>query len=141
MKTHMSIFVPQLNILKTVSMDIKDIDKDNPFELGSKKYYKVEPYCFTSGGGIITAIAENQLAKFETYQSSVITDTESILHIFGWFDIMCQDTDLIASITVFNGYCDRYEGEQIAVDKMVEYLDNLKSICVSIKNRRRFYHE
>lgn len=135
MKTYMSIFIPQINILKTICRDIEEIDKENPFILGSKKHYNVKPFCFANDGNIMTALTDNQLKKFNTYQSSIITDTETILHILeNDFDIIFQEQDIIAVIITFNGDCDKYIGEHMAIDKMIEYLDYLKNLCVTTKH-------
>jgi hypothetical protein len=133
----MTIFIPHINILKTICRDIDKIDKEKPFILGAKEYYKVDPFCFSNDGNVVTALNNKQLENFNTYQSSVITDTETIFHILeNDFDITCQDQDVIAMVTVFNGDCDEYIGERVVIDKMIEYLDNLKSICADIKKTK-----
>lgn len=134
MKTYRTIFIPQINILKTICRDIEEVDRENPFLLGMKKHYNVKPFCFAIGGNIVTALTDNQLEKFNIYQSSITTDTANILNILeNDFDIICQETDIIATIITFNGDCDKYIGESMARDKMVEYLDNLKTLCLNTK--------
>ena len=132
MKTYMTIFIPELNIMKTVIKDIVSIDLDNPFKISGKKdnYYRVDPYLYFNNGHIIDAISEKQLKNLNHYESVIIANSEHLSDILELeFHVLYSQLDNIGVIVTYAGDCDNYEGEKIAVSKMIAYANELKVIC------------
>ena len=132
MKTYMTVFIPELNIMKTVNKDIIKIDLDNPFKVSGKKdnYYRVDPYLYSNNGYIIDAISEKQLKNLNTYESVIIANGEYLSDILeSEFNILYHQLDNIGVIVTYTGDCDEYDGEQIAINKMIAYANELKEIC------------
>jgi len=135
MKTYMTIFIPELEIMKTVSKDIIKIDLDNPFKVSGKKdnYYKVDPYLYSNNGHIIDAINEKQLKNLNHYESVIIVNGEYLSDILELeFNTLYHQLNNIGVIVTYTGDCDEYDGEQIAVSKMIAYASELKAICEKI---------
>jgi len=132
MKTYMTVFIPELNIMKTVRKDIAKIDLDNPFKISGKKdnYYRVNPYLYSNNGHIIDTISEKQLKNLNTYESAIIANGEYLSDILeSEFNILYSQLDSIGVIVAYTGNCDNYDGEKIAVSKMIAYANELKVIC------------
>jgi len=132
MKTYMTVFIPELEIMKTVSKDIIKIDLDNPFKISGKKdnYYRVDPYLYFNNGHIIDAISEKQLKNLNHYESVIIANSEHLSDILELeFHVLYSQLDNIGVIVTYAGDCDNYEGEKIAVSKMIAYVNELKAIC------------
>ena len=132
MKTYMTVFIPELNIMKTVRKDIAKIDLDNPFKISGKKdnYYRVNPYLYSNNGHIIDTISEKQLKNLNTYESAIIANGEYLSDILeSEFNILYSQLDSIGVIVAYTGNCDNYDGEKIAVSKMIAYANELKAIC------------
>ena len=134
MKTYLTVFIPELNIMETVNKDIVSINLDNPFKVRDKKdnYYKVDPYLYFNNGYIIDAISEKQLKSLNTYESTIISGDRlsDILELE--FHILYSQIDNIGAIVTYTGDCDNYEGENIAVSKMIVYANELIEICANI---------
>jgi len=130
MKTYMTVFIPELEIMKTVSKDIIKIDLNNPFTVSGREdnYYRVNPYLYSNNGHIIDAISEKQLKNLNTYESKVIANGEYLSDILE-FNILYHQLDNIGVIVTYTGDCDNYEGKKIAVSKMIAYANELKAIC------------
>jgi len=134
MKTYMTVFIPELNIMHTVSKNIVEIDLDNPFKVYGKSdnYYKVDPYLYSTGGYIIDTISKTQLDDLNVYRSSIITDMKHLVDILeDEMNILYHQLDNIGVIVTYTGDCDEYEGEQIAIDTMIKYAVTLKKMCLS----------
>jgi len=132
MKTYMTVFIPELEIMKTISKDIVKIDLNIPFTVSGRKdnYYRVEPYLYSNNGHIIDAISEKQLKNLNTYESVIIANGEYLSDILELeFNILYHQLDNIGVIVTYTGDCDNYEGEQIAINKMIAYANELKEIC------------
>jgi len=132
MKTYMTVFIPELNIMKTVSKDIVKIDLDNPFKVSGKKdnYYRVDPYLYSNNGHVIDAISEKQLKNLNTYERVIIANGEYLSDILELeFNILYHQLDKIGVIVTYTGDCDNYEGEQISISKIIAYANELKAIC------------
>lgn len=136
MKTYMTVFIPELDIMHTISKDIVKIDLDNPFKVYEKSdnYYKVDPYLYSTGGYIIDTISKTQLDDLDAYKSVIITDVDRLRDILeDEMNILYHQLNNIGVIVTYTGDCDEYDGEQIAINKMIEYAVELKKICL---NRR-----
>jgi len=132
MKTYMTLFIPELEIMKTISKDIIKIDLDNPFKVYEKSdnYYKVDPYLYSNNGHIIDAISEKQLKNLNIYESKVIADGGYLSDILeSEFNILYHQLNNIGIVVTYTGDCDNYEGKKIAVSKMIAYANELKAIC------------
>jgi hypothetical protein len=130
MRTYMTIYIPELDILDTISKEIISIDIDNPFKIHNRTedYYKVEPYIYISGC-LASAISKKQLNNLN-YECQIINDTEYISNLLeNDFKIMSAFLDKIAAVVTYTGDCEKYQGEEIAIKKMIEYAENLKGIC------------
>jgi len=128
----MTVFIPELEIMKTISKDIVKIDLNIPFTVSGRKdnYYRVEPYLYSNNGHIIDAISEKQLKNLNTYESVIIANGEYLSDILELeFNILYHQLDNIGVIVTYTGDCDNYEGEQIAINKMIAYANELKEIC------------
>lgn len=134
MKTYMTIFVPELDIMHTISKDITKIDLDNPFKIygESDNYYKVEPYLYSTGGYLVDTVSKTQLDDLDVYRSVIITDTERLKDILeDEMNILYHQLDNIGIIVTYTGDCNEYDGEQIAISKMIEYAVELKKMCLN----------
>jgi len=132
----MTVFIPELNIVHTVSKDITKIDLDNPFKVYGKSddYYKVDPYLYSSDGYIVDTISKTQLDDLNVYRSSIITDIKRLGDILeDEMNILYHQLDNIGVIVTYTGDCNEYGGEQIAINTMIEYAVELKKMCF---NRR-----
>ena len=128
----MTIFIPELNIMKTVIKDIVSIDLDNPFKISGKKdnYYRVDPYLYSNNGRIYDSISEKQLKNLNTYESVIIANGEYLSDILELeFNILYHQLDNIGVIVTYTGDCDNYDGERIAISKLIAYANELKEIC------------
>jgi len=134
MKTYMTVFIPELNIMHTVSKDIIEIDFDNPFKVygESDNYYTVDPYLYSTSGYIIDTISKTQLDDLNVYKSNIVTDMEHLGNILeDEMNILYHQLNNIGVIVTYTGDCDEYDGEQIAINKMIEYAVELKKICLN----------
>lgn len=137
MKTYLTIYVPELDILKTISREITSIDTSSFFNDRGKEYYKVEPYIYTSDGLIATHISKNDFNNInnDNYESQIISDFDRVNCLLEEdFDIsyFCHSYLNNIAITVsYIGDCEEYIGEKIAIERMKEYAENLKEICVN----------
>lgn len=136
MKTYMTVFIPELDIMHTISKDIVKIDLDNPFKVygygKSDNYYKVDPYLYSSGGYIIDTISKTQLDDLGTYKSVIIIDTERLRDILeDEMNILYHQLNNIGVIVTYTGDCNEYDGEQIAINKMIKYAVELKKMCLN----------
>jgi len=134
MKTYMTVFIPELNIMHTVSKDIIEIDFDNPFKVHGKSdnYYTVNPYLYSTGGYIIDTISKAQLDDLNVYKSSIVTDMEHLGNILeDEMNILYHQLNNIGVIVTYTGDCNEYDGEQIAINTMIEYVVELKKICLN----------
>jgi len=132
MKTYMTVFIPELEIMHTAIKDIIKIDSDNPFKISGKKdnYYRVDPYLYSNNGHIIDAISKKQLKNLNTYESVIVINSEYLSDILELeFNILYHQLDNIGVIVTYTGDCDEYDGEQIAINTMIEYAVELKAIC------------
>ena len=132
MKTYMTVFIPELNIMKTVRKDIAKIDLDNPFKISGKKdnYYRVNPYLYSNNGHIIDTISEKQLKNLNTYESAIIANGGYLSDILELeFNILYHQLENIGVIVTYTGDCVNYEGARIAVRKMIAYANEIKAIC------------
>ena len=135
MKTNMTIFVPELNILETVSKEILKLDIDNPFVVNGKseEYFNVEPFVYTEGGNFATAISKKQLDNFNIYNSFVINDSQKLADILEnefKINLFCS-LNVSSLVVTYSGDCEEYQGEKIAIKKMIEYAENLKQLCIN----------
>ena len=67
------------------------------------------------------------------YESVIIVNGEYLSDILELeFNILYHQLDNIGVIVTYTGNCDNYEGEKIAVSKMIAYASELKAICEKI---------
>ena len=72
------------------------------------------------------------MKNLNTYKSSIITNSECLSDILELeFNILYHQLDNIGVIITYTGDCDNYEGERIAVSKMIAYTNELKVICAN----------
>ena len=70
------------------------------------------------------------MKNLNTYESKVIADGGYLSDILeSEFNILYHQLDNIGVIVAFTVDCDNYDGEKIAVSKMIAYVNELKAIC------------
>ena len=132
-KWYLTIFIPELNILKTTSGDFKF--KEDRFKIKEcgvpTEFHSVEPYCM-SVSGLVTAIKDKNCGK---YIHTNTIDIDSVFHMMeSYFDITLYGGFNYASIVAYNGdELKQYDGENIAIENSKKYFSEMLNMCNNFK--------